>query len=192
MFKGIVLLLITCLLTSCAGMALADSPEQGRGGEGHLYFNQWDVPHTNLTMLLPEGWVTDYHQGDITIASDGQNFFYSPERHLEGVLIHMFLSDGPRAIGPSFDVLKLARDYVADRPNVKYAPTLIEEGGRQIVTTYYMNEDDKGKLITYLAGFVVEDQQLAVFLAATPSDTERTFLPVLETMLRSIFKKSSL
>jgi hypothetical protein len=192
MFKGVVLLLITCLLTSCASMALAESPKPGSGTDNHLYFNQWDVPHTNLTMLLPEGWVTDYYQGDIAIASDSQNFFYSPERQFEGVLIHMFLSDGPRAIGPTFDVLNLAKDYVADQPNVRQAPTLIEQDGRQIVTTYYENEDDKGKLITYLAGFVVEDQQLTVFLAATPSDTERIFLPVLEIMLRSILIKSSL
>jgi hypothetical protein len=167
-------------------MGFAEASSQGIGDDTQVNFTHWDVPHTNLTMLLPTGWVTNYYQGDITIASGSQNLFYSPSEQFEGVLIHMFLSEGPRAVGPSFDVMKIAEEYVADQPNVVQAPLLWEQGGRQIITTIHVNEDTKGKVITYLTGYVLEDQQLTVFLAATPRDTELLYLPILEEMLYSI------
>jgi hypothetical protein len=157
-----------------------------------LDFIQWNVPHTNLTMLLPDGWVSEYDQGTIAIASNSSNFFYSPSDPFEGVLVYMFLSDGPRAVGPSFDVMQIAADYIADQPNVVQTPTLVEQGARKIITTVHINKDSKGDVITYLTGYVLEDQQLAVFLAATPTDTELYFLPILQEMLYSILIASPL
>ena len=186
MFKKVSLILIAVLLTACGGTVSTQPVEQVVHANAQIRFSQWDVPHTNLTMLLPDGWVTEYYQGDISIASDGQNLFYSPYEPFEGVLVKMFLSDGPRAIGPSFDVMQLATDFVADQPNVTQAPTLVEDGGRQIVTTMYANTDSKGQPITNLTGFVLDNQQLTVFLAATPTETELIYLPVLQQMLFSI------
>ena len=138
-------------------------------------------------MLVPEGWVSDYYQGTIRLASSGDNFFYSPYKPFEGVLINMFVSDGPRAVGPSFDVMSLVNDFLATaNANIVRDPMLVERDDKQIVTAIYESEDSKGLLITYLAGFVVEQQQLTVFLAATPHDTQDTFLPALEKMLNSI------
>lgn len=191
MFRNIALVVLVFLLTSCGSKTLQpadplvnEKPQQN--------FTQWDVPHTNLTMLLPERWVSEYYQGTVTISSDGRNLFYSPSEEFDGVLIHMFLSDGPRTIGSSFDLMKLAEDYIEDQPNVIQAPTLIEGDGRQIVTTLHVSKDSKGKLITYLTGYVLEEQQLTVFLAATPKDTEMFFLPILGEMLYSINIKSPL
>jgi hypothetical protein len=167
-------------------MGFANTPDQEVNTDPQVNFTQWDVPHTNITMLLPENWVSEYYQGTISIATDSRNFFYSPSEPFEGVLVTMFLSDGPRAIGPSFDVMKLAADYITDQPNVVQAPILWEQGGRKIITTIHVNEDTKGKVITYLTGYVLEDQQLTVFLAATPRDTELFYLPILEEMLYSI------
>jgi hypothetical protein len=151
-----------------------------------VFFIQWDIPHTRQRMLIPDGWVSDYYQGVITLASRSQNLTYSPSEPFEGVLITLFVSDGPRAVGPTFDVQQIARDYVSDQLNVVQAPMLVEADKRQIVTTIYLNEDSKGKLITYLTGFIVQEQQLTVFIAATPNETEELYLPVLNEMLYSI------
>lgn len=186
MFRIIATLPIIFLLTSCAGMDFAETSSQEIGDDTQMIFAQWDVPHTNLTMLLPDGWTTDYYQGNVTIASSSQNLFYSPFEEFEGILIRMFLSDGPRAVGPSFDVMKIAEEYVADQPNIVQTPTLVEHDERQIITTLHAGKDTKGKLITYLTGYVLENQQLTVFLAATPTDTELIYLPILKEMLYSI------
>ena len=179
------------LFASCGGMNIQPA-ELAVDAQPQLNLIQWDVPHTNLTMLLPDGWVSEYYQGTIAIASDSRNFFYSPSDPFEGVLVHMFLSDGPRAVGPSFDVMQIAADYIADQPNVVQAPTLVEQGGRKIITTIHMNKDSKGDVITYLTGYVLEDQQLAVFLATTPADIGPYFLPILQEMLYSIMIASQL
>lgn len=186
MFRGIGLLAIVLILMACGTTSLIQEPT-GATNQGSLVnFVQWDVPHTYLTMLIPEDWVTDYYQGTITLASHEQNLTYSPYKSFEGALIDMFVSDGPRAVGPSFDVLKLAQDFIADEPNVLQPPILVEGGGRQIVTTLYAKRDGKGKLLTFMVGFVVEAQQLTVFIAATPNDTQDVYLPILEKMLNSI------
>jgi hypothetical protein len=150
-----------------------------------LQFTQWDVPHTNLTMSLPMGWVSEYDQGTITIASDDQNLLDSPEE-FEGVLINMFVSDGPQIAGPAFDLMKLAEDSIVGQVNIIQTPKLVEKDGRQIVTTLHTNTDTRGKRIIYLSGYVLEDRQLTVFLAATPTETEVIFLPILTSMLHSI------
>jgi hypothetical protein len=186
MFRNLLFVSLILLLTSCSGMGFANTPDQDVGEDPQANFTQWDVPHTNLTMLIPDGWVTDYHQGDIMIASGSKNLFYSPSEQFEGILIHMFLTDAPRSVGLSFDLMKIAEGYIADQPTVLQAPTLVEQDGRQIVTTLHVNEDSKGKLIAYFTGYVLEDQQLTVFLAATPRDTELFYLPILEEMLYSI------
>lgn len=187
MLQRTVLGLIVFLLTSCSLPASAKQPHKVLFEQAdRVHFIQQAIPHTHLTMLVPKGWVSDYYQGDIILASSRQNLFYSPDKAFAGVLIHMFVSDGPRAFGPSFDVLKLAEDFVADQSTMVQAPILDDQGERQIVITLYRNEDSRGTLITYLAGFVVEAQQLTVFLAATPEDTETTYLPILEKMLYSI------
>lgn len=191
-----ILAILALICTACSALPAQGAADQPSNTSGHAAsgtdFVQWDVPHTHLTMLLPSGWVSEYHQGTITIASRSNNLFYSPSEPFEGVLINMFVSDGPRAVGPTFDVLKLAEDYVSDQENIAQRPALVESDGRQIVTTLYLNKDTKGKLITYLAGFVVEEQQLTVFLAATPTDTQLIFLPILIRMLESIQIRSSL
>ena len=192
MFKKMILVWVGLLLTSCGSLPFAPPADIVVGGKTQVNFTQWDVPHTNLTMLLPEDWVSEYYQGTFTIASDSGNLFYSPSEDFEGVLIQMFVSDGPRAVGPSFDVMKLAEDYIADQPNVIQKPTLVDQDGRQIVTTLHVNTDTKGKLITYLTGFVLENQELTVFLAATPNETEIVYLPILTKMLYSIEIRSSL
>jgi hypothetical protein len=191
MLKKTILITLAFLVSACGSIAAPDAPSRGLDRAQRIEFIQHDVAHTNITMLLPEGWVSEYYQGTTTFASDSQNLFYSPSEPFEGALVNLFVSDGPRAVGPSFDVLQLAQDFVADQQHVAQAPILTEDNGRQIVTARYMNDDAKGKLITYFAGFVMEGQQLTVFLAATPNDTESDFLPVLETMLYSIQIQSS-
>ena len=186
MIRKFVLTLVASLLAACGPVTGTESPYAGVDPDLQVEFAQRDIAHTNITMLVPGGWVSDYYQGTTRLASDGDNFFYSPSEPFEGVLIELFLSDGPRAVGPSFDVLKLAQDFVADQPDLRQPPVLNEDSGRQIVTTRYVNDDSKGKPITYFVGFVQENQQLTVFLAATPNDTEETFLPILEAMLFSI------
>jgi len=186
------LLWVGFLLTSCGSLPSAPTANIVVSGETQVNFTQWDVPHTNLTMLLPNDWVSEYHQGNFTLASDRRNLFYSSSEEFEGVLINMFVTDAPRAIGPSFDVIKLAEDYIADQPNVIQKPTLVEQNGRQIVTTLHVNQNTKGKFITYLTGYVLENQELTVFLAATPRDTEMIYLPILDKMLYSIEVQSRL
>ena len=192
MFRKITLVLVTALLASCGSMALAQPADLVIEGSNQLSFIQQDIPHTNITMLVPEGWVSEYYQGTTTFASDGKNLFYAPSDEFEGVLIDLFVTDAPRAVGPSFDVMEIAIDFVSDQPNVTQTPNLIERDGRQMVTTLYMGRDAKGKLITYLVGFVVEDQQLTVFLGATPNETELIYLPILTKMLYSIEIRSAL
>jgi len=191
MNKNIALALIAFLLASCGSMNM-QTAELGVDARPQIEFAQWDVPHTNLTMLLPDGWVTDYYQGTISIATDGSRFFYSPSEPFEGVLITMFLSEAPRVVGPSFDVMQIATDFIADQPNVVQDPLLVEQDGRQIITTVHVKEDTKGKVITYLTGYVIENQELTVFIAATPRDTELFFLPILQEMLYSIQVRSPL
>ena len=193
MYKGIVWALTVLCLTACGNTALTQelAVENVRITNSLVKLVEQDVPHTRLTMLIPEGWVSDYYQGNIIMASKGDNFFYSPFKPFEGVLINMFVSDGPRAVGASFDVLGLANDFIATgQPKVIRPPTLVERSNKQVVTTIYENTDSKGKLITYLAGFVLEQQQLTVFLAATPSDNRENYLPILEKMLYSITVKN--
>lgn len=190
MFRRIILFLSTFLIASCGGIALTQPEVTVTNQQSKLKFVQWDVPHTDITMLLPKGWVSEYYQGTTSIAPDSRNFFYSPYKEFEGVLINIFLSDGPRAVGPSFDVTKLAEKYIATQSNVIQFPILVEGDGRQIVTTLHRKKDTKGTLLTYLAGYVLEDQQLTVFLAATPTDSEATYLPILDEMLYSIYIKS--
>ena len=187
-FSALVVILI--FGSACTTQAVA--PEENNpaimavGDQLDINFIQWDVPHTQLTMLIPDGWVSEYYRGVTTFAPNSQNLFYSPSQTFEGALVDLFVSDGPRAVGSSFDVLKLAQDYVSDQPNITQPPTLVEQAGRQIVTTIYLNKDSKGKLITYLVGFVVEEMQLAVFISATPTETEAFYLPILNRMLNSI------
>jgi len=193
MYKKFVLILLALALSACGTSAFAEAPDAaGVDKADQVKFVQQDIAHTHITMLSPDGWLSEYYQGTTTIVSDSKNLFYSPYEPFEGARIDLFVSDGPRAVGPSFDVMKLARDYVADQPNVIQAPTLVEDNGRQIVTTLYEKQDTKGPLITYLVGFVMEEQQLTVFIAATPNDTEMIYLPILQTMLNSIEIRSSL
>jgi hypothetical protein len=98
----------------------------------------------------------------------------------------MFVSDAPQVAGPAFNVMKLAEDAIANQANILQTPKSVEENGRQIVTTLHINRNTKGKRIIYLSAYILEDQQLTVFLAATPTDTEFIFLPILTKMLHSI------
>jgi len=191
MNKRIALVLVAFLLASCGSMNIQPA-ELVVDTQPQVEFTQWDVPHTNLTMLLPDGWVTEYYQGTISIATDGSRFFYSPSEPFEGVLVTMFLSGAPRAVGPSFDIMQIATDYIADQPNVVQTPLLVKQDGRKIITTIHVKEDTRGKVITYLTGYVLENQELTVFIAATPRDTELFYLPILQEMLYSIQISSSL
>jgi hypothetical protein len=164
----------------------------GKADNPQVEFSRQDIAHTVVTMLIPDGWSMEYSQGTTTLASDSQNLFYSPSEPFEGVLITLFVSDGPRAVGPSFDVMKIAQDYIAGQPRVTQAPTLSEQCGRQIVTARYLGLDSKGQWITYFTGFVVQSQVLTVFLAATPEATEATFVPILQEMVFSIEVKPTL
>jgi hypothetical protein len=192
MFRKIILVFFAFLIVSCGRLPLMQFDETVVGNEATVDYTQWDVPHTNLTMLLPEGWVTEYHQGDITISTASRNFFYSPSEEFEGVLIRMFLSGAPQAVGPSFDVMGIAEQYIEDQDSVVQDPILVEKDGRQIITTIHLNRDSKGTVVTYLTGYVLENQQLTVFMGATPRDTELLYLPILLEMLYSIEITSNL
>jgi hypothetical protein len=89
-------------------------------------------------------------------------------------------------MGERFDVLQLAKDFIALQPVPTLAPTLREDGSRQIVVARYAGQDTRNQTITYLAAFVVERQVLTVFLAATPEATEDDYLPILDRMVSSI------
>jgi len=192
MFRYLALTLLMFLVTACGGTVIEQPVNLDVSVETKTDFVQWDVPHTNITMLLPDGWIYEYYQGTFTIAPDSKSLFYSPYEPFTGARIDMFLSDGPRAVGPSFDLMRIAKDFVADQTNVTQPPKLIEDGRRQIITTLYVNKDSKGKLIDYFVGFVMENQQLTVFIAATPLDTEVFYLPILQQMLTSIEIRSEL
>jgi hypothetical protein len=174
------------LLTACGSLATVQPAAIDLTEPRPLEFTQWDVPHTNLTMVLPNGWVSEYQQGTIRIVSDARYLLHSLPEEFEGVLINMFVSDAPQVAGPAFNVMKLAEDAIANLANILQTPKSVEENGRQIVTTLHINRNTKGKRIIYLSAYILEDQQLTVFLAATPTDTEFIFLPILTKMLHSI------
>ncbi len=178
------------LLTACGNLATVQPAAIELTEPPQLEFTQWDVPHTNLTMVLPNGWVSEYHQGTITIASNARHLLHSLSEEFEGVLINMFVSEAPQVAGPAFNVMKLAEDAIANQVNIIQTPKSVEENGRQIVTTLHINRNTKGKRIIYLSAYILEDQQLTVFLAATPTDTEFLFLPILTKMFHSIEVRS--
>jgi hypothetical protein len=100
--------------------------------------------------------------------------------------VQVFVSDAPRAAGASFDVMALARDFIALQAAPTQAPKLRDLWGKQVVTLRYAGRDPKGQVMTHLAAFVVERQVLTVFLANTPEGTSTTYLPILERMAASI------
>ncbi len=87
--------------------------------------------------------------------------------------------------------MELAEDAIADLVNIIQNPNLVAKYRRQIVTTLHTNRDTKGKRVIYLSGYVLEDQQLSVFLAATPLETQLIFMPMLTKILHSIEIRSS-
>jgi hypothetical protein len=174
------------LLTACSNPAHAQAPVARPAGRLPVMFSWQDLPHSRLMLLVPDGWTMEYDQGTTTLAASSQSRYYSPTERFAGALVQVFVSDAPRALGPTFDVLQLAQDFMALQATVTQDPVLREVRGRQIVTGRYAGNDTKGQAITYLAAFVVERQVLTVFLAATPQATEDTFLSILEKMVSSI------
>jgi hypothetical protein len=140
-------------------------------------------------LLVPKGWTLKHHQGATTLASGSQSRYYLPTERFAGALIQVFVVEGPHAIGPSFDLMRLAKEFIATQTTAPQVFTLREVRGRRIVTARYAGVDAQGQALTYLAAFVVERQVLTVFLAATPKRTDDDYLPVLEKIVSSIILK---
>jgi len=186
MMKTLYRLPLVFLLIAFTGTALAQPPTPAAHRLFRAEYTRQEVPHTWASLDVPAGWVWEFDQGNAWLATSSRNFFYSPSEPFRGALIHIFLSDAPRAAGPSFDVLKLAQDFMATQSMVAQEPVLATAGDREMVTALYLGRDSKGQRFTYLAGFDVQSDVLTVFLAATPQGTAEAYLPVLMHMLESI------
>jgi hypothetical protein len=185
----LILATLAIVLQVSGAAAAAPPPAAQAFKAGPMGFAWQAIPHTKVFMLVPDGWTVEYDQGTTTLASGSRSRYYSPTELFAGALVQVFVSDAPRAIGPSFDVLQLAQDFIALQATVTHRPALHAANGRQIVTAQYAGRDTKGQPITYLAAFVLENQVLTVFLAATPEATEASYVPVLEQMVASIVLK---
>src|SRR5262245_9287478 len=108
----VLVLLSIVLLTACTtGTPASGTPASPNELAG---YERQAVPHTWASLLVPAGWVMEYDgQGNTRLASAGENFFYLPDKSMDGALIQMFVSDAPRAQGEAFDVLKLAQAFAA-------------------------------------------------------------------------------